>query len=64
MIDFDISKIEYAIKRAIEAVGGTNFDEVPSLAKKVLEEIEQKIGKEIPDIETIQNTVEQILVKE
>ena len=37
---------------------------MPALAKKVRKEIEKKIGNEIPDIETIQDTIEQILVKE
>jgi ribonucleoside-triphosphate reductase len=37
---------------------------VPGLAKKVSKEIEKKIGKEIPNVEAIQDTVEQILVKE
>ena len=53
-----------AIKRAIEAVGNTDFTEVSPLAKKVSKEIEKKIGKEIPNIEAIQDTVEQVLVKE
>jgi len=64
IIDFDISKIELAIKKAVEAVGGTDFKDVPILAKKVAKEIEKKVGKEIPNIETIQDTVEQILVKD
>ena len=64
IIDFDINKIESAIKKAIEAVGGTDFSEVVSLAKKISKEVEKKVGKEIPNIEAIQDTVEQILVKE
>jgi len=64
IIDFDQSKIEIAIKRAIEAVGGTDFKDVPSLAKKVSKEVEKKTGKEIPNIEMIQDMVEQVLVKE
>lgn len=64
IIDFDISRIEIAVKRAIEAVGGTDFKDVPILAKKVSKEVERKVGKEIPDIEVIQNAVEQVLVKE
>ncbi len=64
IIDFDISRIEIAVKRAIEAVGGTDFKDVSILAKKVSKEVERKVGKEIPDIEVIQNAVEQVLVKE
>jgi len=64
IIDFDISKIEHAIKRAIESVGGSDFQEVPTLAQKVLDEIELKAGKEIPNVEAIQDMVEHTLVKE
>ncbi len=64
IIDFDITKIESAIKKAIEAVGGTDFSNVSSLAKKVVKEIEKKVGKEIPDVEIIQDIVEQVLIKE
>ena len=64
IIDFDISKIEAAIKKAIEAVGGTDFSEVSNLAKKASDEVEKKIDKDIPNVEIIQDMVEQILVKE
>ena len=64
IIDFDISRIENAIKKAIEAVGGTDFKEVPNLAKKVSDEVEKKANKDIPNVEVIQDTVEQVLVKE
>ena len=64
IIDFDISRIESAIKNAFEAVGETDLRDISSLAKKVSKEVEKKIGKEIPDIEAIQDTVEEILVKE
>lgn len=64
IIDFDINKIENAIKKAIEAVGGTDFSSVAALAKKVSKEVEKKVDKEIPDVEAIQDTVEQVLIKE
>ena len=64
IIDFDISKIESAIKKAIESVGGTDFTETANLAKKVCAEVENKVGKEIPNVEAIQDVVEQVLVKE
>ena len=37
---------------------------MPALAKKVSKEIEKKVGKEIPNVEAIQDIVEQVLVKE
>lgn len=64
IIDFDIAKIENAIKKAIEAAAGTDFTGVSSLAKKVMKEVEKKVGKEIPDVEAIQDMVEQTLIKE
>jgi len=48
----------------VEAVGGTDFKDIPTLARKVSKEVEKKVGKEIPNIEVIQDTVEQVLVKE
>ena len=63
IVSFDQSKIEHAIKRAIEAVGETDFSLVPSLAAKVAQTVEEKIGKEIPDIEVIQDAVESVLIK-
>lgn len=64
IIDFDISKIEYAVKSAIESVGGTDFTQVSSLANKIGKEIEKKVNKEIPDVEIVQDIVEQVLIKE
>jgi len=64
IVSFEIEKIEKAIKRAIEAVGGTDFSQVSEMAKKVGDEVEQKIGKDIPDVEVIQDAVEQVLIKE
>jgi ribonucleoside-triphosphate reductase len=64
IIDFDLDKIELAIKKAIEAVGGTDLDGASSLAKKVSKQIEKDVGKEIPNVEHIQDTIEKVLVKE
>lgn len=61
---FDVSKIEDAIKKAFEANGIMDFGEVPGLAKKVVKEIEKKIGDEIPEVELIQDVVEEILIRE
>ncbi len=64
IIDFDISKIEYAVKSAIESVWGTDFTHISSLADKIGKEIEKKANKEIPDVEMVQDIVEQVLIKE
>jgi len=64
IIDFDISKIEWAIKKASEAVGEIDFKDTSSLAKKISKAIEKKIGTDIPDVEAIQDMVEHVLIKE
>ncbi len=61
---FDISKIESAITKAFEAIGSTDFSDIPSLAKKVAKDVEKKAGNEIPDVEMIQDAVEEVLIRE
>jgi ribonucleoside-triphosphate reductase len=64
IVSFDQAKIEHAIKRAIEAVGETDFSYVSDLVSQVTQEVETRIGKEIPDVETIQDSVEHVLIRE
>lgn len=64
IVSFEIEKIEKAIKRAIEAAGGTDFSGITAMAQKVGDEVEKKIGNDIPDVETIQDAVEHILIKD
>lgn len=64
IVSFDRKKIEDAIKKAIESVWWSDFSKVSEMAGKVLETLEHKIWKNIPDVETIQDTVEQVLIKE
>lgn len=64
IVSFDRTKIEHAIKRAIESVGWTNFDSVELITDKVIEFVLEKVWNEIPDVEMIQDAVEQCLIKE
>jgi ribonucleoside-triphosphate reductase len=64
IVSFDQDKIEHAITRAIEAVGESDFSRVKELTQKVVKEVESKIGKEIPDVEVIQDAVETVLIAE
>ncbi|MDD2565914.1 MAG: ribonucleoside triphosphate reductase [Candidatus Gracilibacteria bacterium] len=63
IVTFDRSKIEYALKKAIEAAGGKDFSEVVDLTDKIIERVEVVAGKNVPDIEMIQDKVEEILIK-
>ncbi len=64
IVSFDRSKIEQAIKKSIESVGGTDFSKVAIITDKVIESVIEKVGNEIPDVEMIQDAVEQVLIKE
>ena len=64
IVDFNISKIQKAIKLAIEAVWGTDFSKIGDISEAIVELIEKKSGKNIPDVETIQDSVEEILIKQ
>lgn len=63
IITFDKTKIENALIKAIKASGWSNFEKVPGLTNQIVTEIEKKVGKNIPDIENIQDVVEQVLIK-
>ncbi|HRX63947.1 MAG TPA: ribonucleoside triphosphate reductase [Candidatus Absconditabacterales bacterium] len=63
IVDFDRSKIEKAIKLAIEAVGGSDFSKIADIVDEVVSIVEKKTGKNIPDVESIQDAVEEVLIK-
>jgi hypothetical protein len=44
-VTFDKSKIEKAIKKSIESVGGEDFSEVPQLTKSAIDIAMKKLGK-------------------
>ena len=60
---FDRTKIEYAIMQTIQSVGGDDFSHITTLTDQVISHIEQSCNMQIPDIEVIQDTIEEILIK-
>jgi len=64
IVDFDISKIEKAIRLAFESVGVVNADDLKSVTSKIVKAVDKKIWKEIPSVETIQDIVEEVLMQE
>lgn len=64
IVDFDVSKIDKALKLAIEAVWGTDFSKISDISKAIIEAVEKKSGKNIPEVETIQDCVEETLIKQ
>lgn len=61
--DFDRKKIHDAIVNAIKAVWGTEFDKVDTYVLEVLDAVEQELWSSIPEVEMIQDKVEEVLIK-
>jgi len=64
IVTFEKSKIANAIKQAIKAVGGSDFENVDYMTNLVIERVESKVWNDIPNIEEVQDAVEQILIKQ
>lgn len=61
--DFDRTKIEEAIYKAVIACGGTTRDNSIKISKAVEEELVEMFGKKTPNVEQIQDMVERHLIK-
>lgn len=64
IVTFERTKIEQAIQKSIESVWGIDFSQIVSMTDMIIKIAEAKAGKNIPDVETIQDTVEEVLIKE
>ena len=60
---FQEEKITWAIFKAVESVGGKDFDRAVSLAREVTARVNEKFGGETPTIEDVQDTVEKVLIE-
>ena len=63
VVDFDQNKITEAIFKAARAVGGRDRKTAQKLSDKVVEELE-KLGKDMPTVEEIQDIVEKVLIEQ
>lgn len=45
IVDFDISKIQKAIKSAVEAVWGTDFSKISDISNAVVELVEKNLAQ-------------------
>ena len=61
---FDRKKIEKAIKNAIKSVWWDDFSQIWYITDNVIYSLKEKILKEIPTVEQIQDEVEKVLIKE
>jgi hypothetical protein len=60
---FDRKKIEKAIIECIKASNGNDFSHVTNITDLTIKILEKKINNKIPDVEKIQDEVEEALVK-
>ena len=63
VVDFDISKIENAIVKAMVSIGEGDVRDVKKLAKLTELELLEKFDKNLPTVEDVQDTVERVLMK-
>ncbi len=63
IVDFDIKKIENAIKKAGLATAPTKKLESKKIAKDVEKELTKRFTDEIPSVEEVQDVVEESLIK-
>ncbi|MDR1952931.1 MAG: anaerobic ribonucleoside triphosphate reductase, partial [Clostridiales Family XIII bacterium] len=61
-VPYDISKIEYAIEKAMTAGGRSGAEESGNLAAVVEDRLLEQYGDGSPDVETIQDIVESVLM--
>ena len=64
LVDFEAEKITNAIFKAAQRMGGHDRKEAERLTKVIVEIIKQNYDNIIPDVEDVQNIVEDVLIKE
>ena len=64
IVTFEKEKIENAIKLAFDAVQNKEIDHIPALVDLVISNVESKIWNEIPDVEAVQDEVENVLIQQ
>ncbi len=63
IVDFEIEKIEQAVRKAAEAIGQTDPLIPETLVKEAEIELEEKYSDQIPTVEQIQDVVEDVLIR-
>ncbi|WP_053955526.1 ribonucleoside triphosphate reductase [Inediibacterium massiliense] len=64
IVDFDSSKIKFAIFAAAKSVGGKDEMVAARLSKIVVDIIHETYGASIPSVEDVQDIVEKVLIEE
>ncbi len=64
VVEFDQEKITNAIFKAADAVGGNDRKTAEKLSRMVVLILEKRFTEKIPNVEDVQNIVEEVLIKE
>jgi len=64
IVPYDKEKIAQAIFRSAKSVGGSDIELARRLADKVEARLVEQLGNNIPEVETIQDSVEKVLIKQ
>ena len=64
IVSFDREKIEKAIIKAIKSCSWNDFSHVSWLTNVIIDLVEKKNNSNIPSVENIQDTIEEVLIKE
>lgn len=63
VVDFTREKITGAIFKAARQVGGEDYETAENLTERVISYLYKHIKDEIPDVETVQDAVEKVLIE-
>jgi ribonucleoside-triphosphate reductase len=63
IVDFTKEKITSAIFKAARQVGGEDYETAENLTERVISYLFKHIKDEIPDVETVQDAVEKVLIE-
>lgn len=61
---FNVEKISNAVFKAAQSVGGNDYKEAQRIAGIVCKQAEKKFGNDIPNVEEVQDIVEEVLINE
>lgn len=63
IVTFDRLRIEVALEKAIQSVGGTDFSHVAGLTDEIISIADTRYKVELPSVENIQDIAEEVLIK-
>ena len=62
-VKFQQQKITWAIFKAAQSCGGTDFGRAEALSDEVLHALADEYGNEVPEVEEVQDTTEKVLIE-